>query len=201
MPKTTIPPEIAERIDGYVDKYMGILQIAGEPPSIKIRNDPKATWLGRLEWRTERPHTSILELQKRLFKNDRHLERTIAHEMIHHRDFLALTDDAVARIDAGLVPDAPKKHTASFAEGAARINAVMGSGFVVKEEAPEDLPEYLLPAESSFSTKLLLGLGIGGLAFLGVTLLGKRQNEPNEPRGGLAPTRSTRENERGSYGK
>ena len=195
MSKATIPPEIAERIDGYVDKYTGILQIAGAPPSIKIRNDPKAPWLGRLAWRSERPHTSILELQKRLFKNDRHLERVIAHEMIHHRDFLKLPKGEVERIDAGLVPDAPKKHTASFAKGAARINKVMGAGFVKKEEASEDLPKYLLPTESSFSTKLLLGLGIGGLALLGAALLGKRQPESSNT------AQPARENERGSYGK
>ena len=203
MSKPTIPPEIAARIDGYVDKYMKILKIAGERPSIKIRNDPKANWLGRTEWRTERPHTSVLELQKRLFKSDKHLERTIAHEMVHHRDFLALTDDEIARIEAGTVPDEPKKHSASFSAGALRINAIKGSDFVVKEEEPEELPAYLLPVQAGrSSTKLLLVLGFGGVAFLGALLLSARSQRAPEPRG---PRRgpgaqSARGNERGRYG-
>jgi hypothetical protein len=204
--KATIPPEVAARINGYVDKYMDLLRLAGARPSIKISNNPKADWLGRLEWRTEHPHTSILELQKRLLNDDRHLERTIAHEMVHHRDFLALSKDEIARIDAGIVRSAPRKHSASFEEGASRINAVMGPDFVVKEEAPEDLPKHLLPVShpGDFSTKLLLVLGLGGVVFLGA-LLRKRssleRHEPRETRTGSMPARSARKNERGSYGR
>jgi SprT-like family len=209
VPEAAIPLEVAARINGYVDKYMDLLQIAGERPRIKISHDSTVNWLGRIEWRTERPHTSIIELQKRLLKNDRHLERTIAHEMVHHRDFLALPKDEIARIAAGTVPSVPSKHSASFLEGASRVNAIMGPGFVVEEEEPEDLPKYLLaaPRPGDLSTRLMLVLGLGGAAFLGIMLLKRRsldrQRDPElgEARTGLMPARSARKNERGSYGR
>lgn len=197
--KSKIPPEMATRIDSYVDKYRRLLKIADEPPPhIKIRNDPKANWLGRSDWRTEHPHTSTLELQKRLFKSPKHLERVIAHEMIHHRDFLALTKDEIACIDAGSVPNDPKEHPASFYKGAGRINAIMGPSFVVKEEALEDLPKYLWPvqARSTFSIKQLV-LGFGGLALVGAVLL--RSTRPSVEGQGV-PARVTHANERGNYG-
>lgn len=165
-----IPDEIAQRVDDYVTKYMEILQIDGERPSIKLRNNPSVDWVGRTDRHSsDRPPTTI-ELQKRLFNDDRFLERVIAHEMVHHRNYLASTED--------------EKHGASFREGAARINAIMGPDFVVEKIAP-------LPAESGFSTKLMLALGFGGLVFLATSLLGRKQLSTQLPR----------ENERGTYGQ
>ena len=178
---TKIPDEITRRIDGHVTKYMEILQIDGERPNIKLRNNPSVHWVGRTDGPSDRPPTTTIELQKRLFKNDRFLERVIAHEMVHHRNYLASTED--------------EKHGASFREGAARINAIMGPDFVVEEITPP-------PAESGFSTKLMLTLGFGGLAFLAAALLWRKQLSRTQ---GISttlmpPTQPKRENERGTYG-
>ena len=119
--------DIAAAIDGYVTKYMAILEIAGERPSIKLRSNLGSKWLGRSSWSSKRPHTTLLELQQSILGDDRTLERVIAHEMIHHRDALAISENEMALIRVGIKPES---HGASFREGAARINAVMGPGFV-----------------------------------------------------------------------
>jgi len=170
-----IPDEMARRIDGYVTKYMGILQIDGERPSIELRNNPRVDWVGRSDSHAGRPGhppATTIELQKRLFENDRFLERVIAHEMVHHRNYLAATED--------------EKHGAAFREGAARINAIMGPDFVVEAITPPS-------AESCLSTALIVTAGVGGLAFLAAALLA--------PKPSTMPSTPPHVNERGTYGK
>ncbi len=121
--------EIAARIDDYVTKYMGLLEIGGEPPLIKLRSNLGSKWLGRSTWSSKRPYTTILELQQSILGDDRTLERVIAHEMIHHRDALAISASDIALMGVGIKPES---HGASFREGAARINMVMGPGFVTE---------------------------------------------------------------------
>jgi hypothetical protein len=121
--------EIAARIDDLVTKYMGILEIDGDRPSVKLRSNLGSKWLGRSTWSSKRPNTTILELQQSILGDDRTLERVIAHEMIHHRDALAISAHDIALMNIGIKPES---HGASFCEGAARINAVMGPGFVTE---------------------------------------------------------------------
>lgn len=121
--------EIAARIDDYVTKYMGVLAIDGERPIVKLRSNLGSKWLGRSTWSSKRPRTTLLEIQQSILGDDRTLERVIAHEMIHHRDALALTERDITLMGVGIKPES---HGASFREGAARINAVMGPGFVTE---------------------------------------------------------------------
>jgi hypothetical protein len=183
-----ISPESAKRVHDYVDKYMGILRVPGDRPRVRVHDEPEARWLGRTAWDTAHPRESVLELQERLFqRGGKHLERVVAHEMIHHRNFLRLPEKKVAQIAAGAVPNEPAKHEASFDEGAQRINAIMGRGFVVREESAKNLPAYLLPRRNGM--RLLLAIGVSGALAL---TFARRNKKP------AAPAR--RENERGSYG-
>jgi len=118
---------IDDRIDGYVTKYMRMLDIAGDRPVVKLRSNLGSKWLGRSTWSSKNPHTTILELQTSILGDDRTLERVIAHEMIHHRDALAISDNDKVLMGLGIKPEG---HGASFREGAAVINAVMGPDFV-----------------------------------------------------------------------
>jgi len=121
--------EIAARIDDLVTKYMGMLEIDGERPIVKLRSNLGSRWLGRSTWSSKRPHTTLLELQQSILGDDRTLERVIAHEMIHHRDALAISQSDIVLMGVGIKPES---HGASFREGATRINAVMGPGFVTE---------------------------------------------------------------------
>jgi hypothetical protein len=118
-----------ETLDDYVTKYMGVLGIVGERPIVKLRSNLGSKWLGRSTWSSKRPHSTILELQQSILSDDRTLERVIAHEMIHHRDALAISTNDIVLMGVGIKPES---HGASFREGAARINAVMGPGFVTE---------------------------------------------------------------------
>ena len=119
--------DIAADIDGYVTKYMGILAIDGARPLIKLRSNLGSTWLGRSTWSSSRPHTTLLEIQQSVLGDERTLERVIAHEMIHHRDALAISENDMVLMRVGIKPES---HGASFREGADRINAIMGPEFV-----------------------------------------------------------------------
>ena len=132
--------ELAKRVDGYVTKYMGVLQIDGPRPRIELLDGAARDWAARAEH--DRP-TTLIELRARLFSgNDRFLERVVAHEMVHHRNYLVGTED--------------EQHGTAFREGAQLINAIMGQGFVVETISPPD-------AGSGFS-KALLAIALGGLA-------------------------------------
>ncbi len=157
--------EIATRIDDYVTKYMGVLSIDGERPIIKLRSNLGSKWLGRSSWSSKRPHTTLLELQQSILGDDRTLERVIAHEMIHHRDALAISENEMVLMRVGIKPES---HGASFREGAARINAVMGPDFVT---AVSDKEYVHTPSEKKFVV-LITPLSKGRLGWAWATRLG-----------------------------
>lgn len=142
-PRPTIETEVADvveseaearararhAVDRYVAKYMTILGVDGEHPVVKIRSHLGSRWLGRSTWRPSQPRTTLLELQQSILGDDRTLERVVAHEVIHHRDAIAISASEVALLRLGIRPES---HGATFREGAARINAVMGPGFVTE---------------------------------------------------------------------
>jgi len=131
MPKLE---EISSRIDDLVTKYMGILEIHGARPTIKLRSNLGSKWLGRTSWTSRQPDTTTVELQTSILADDRTLERVVAHEMVHHRDSISISPTEMALLKVGIRPDS---HGANFREGAARINAIMGPGFVTKESDKE----------------------------------------------------------------
>ena len=122
-------PEILSRVDRYVTKYMDLLGVLGDRPVVELRDNLGVRWLGRSTWSARTPGTTLLELQRSITGDDRTLERVVAHEMIHHRDALAMSEGDLARLRVGIRPD---PHGASFREGAALVNAVMGPGFVTE---------------------------------------------------------------------
>jgi hypothetical protein len=120
-------PTLDDRINDLVTKYVGILEIHGERPIVKLRSNLGSKWLGRSTWSSKRPHTTLMELQQSILGDDRTLERVIAHEMIHHRDAVTISEADIALIRLGIRPES---HGSSFHEGASRVNAIMGPGFV-----------------------------------------------------------------------
>jgi hypothetical protein len=179
--------DIAARIAGYLTKYMTMLGIDGKPPRVRVLDHPEESWLARSIWDLERPHKTVLEFQTALVnaQNEKWLERSIAHEMIHYRDVLA-------KSNSGHTADGAVDHGASFHQGAARINARMGENFVTAEVVK--LPSGALVSRSSLEAaasrkKLLLALGIGSATLLGIAIA-RRSPRPT----------TSRENERGSYG-
>jgi len=134
-------------LDDLVDKYMRVLSIDGAKPIVEVKTRIGANWLGRDRWSSRRPHTTTMELQRSIVGDPMTLERVVAHEMVHHRDMLALTPEEIELTKLGIKPPA---HGPSFRQGAAIINALMGPEFVTElsdqeyVQAPPERDLYLL---------------------------------------------------------
>ena len=193
-----IPPEIAPRVDGYVAKYMDVLDIDAPPPKTSLSNSPHANWLARAKWDVKRPEKTVLEFHKVLFQNDKNddwLERSIAHEMVHYRDTVARAKDPTTGHD-------PSAHGWSFHEGAERINAIMGPDFVTPQAVKLPTGTFISTSDleavkTAVLKKLAVTLTIGAAAFVGL-LLSQRKSSEQTPR---TPVAGSMPNDRGTYGR
>jgi hypothetical protein len=116
--------ELVSRISAMSDKYLAILGFEGVRPSIKLSGRVAAKWLGRCkphsktfdgETRRRAVVATTIEILRSVCSDERTLERVIAHEVVHHVQFLTQNRGG---------------HGADFLDRAARINAVAGAGFV-----------------------------------------------------------------------
>jgi hypothetical protein len=121
--------EARPAIEKLIDKHMGILGIRGmATPIIQLRDNVGSQWLGRTVYAPHKlPDTTTIQIQKNILSFPSTLERVVAHEIVHHRDFLKLTPNEKQLIKLGIKPSG---HGPNFREGAAKINAVMGPDYV-----------------------------------------------------------------------
>jgi hypothetical protein len=98
-------------------------------PKLTFVNRVSARWLARCKWFRGAQNTEM-EIQKSALGNEKTLERVLAHELIHHWQYLR-TDQyaALSMAKLGFQPDG---HGPEFEQYAAKINAVMGPGYVSK---------------------------------------------------------------------
>lgn len=127
----------SSNFEAFVDKYMILLSVDVRP-EVHLRSNLGARWLGRCEWRSSRLGTSVIELQRSILADERTLERVLAHEMVHHWEFVNLPEHEIALIRLG---HRPPGHGPRFREGAAIVNAVMGEGFVTETSDQEYVKE------------------------------------------------------------
>jgi len=125
-------------------KYARLLGV-GELPTIKIVNNLRSTWLGRLTFRAGQQN--LMEVQARALVDEATAERIVAHEMCHHVEFLRLTEGDLAALRLGI---RPASHGSAWRELAAKVNAVMGADFVSEKsdqsyvQAEVSRPYFLL---------------------------------------------------------
>jgi hypothetical protein len=119
-----------ELLVSLTDKYTDMLGISGERPEIEIHNNLGSKWLGRCVFNINRPTTTLIELQAKLFEDPRTLERVFAHEMCHHREALLLSPNDIARIARG--HRQVLHHGDVFWEGSRIVNSVMGADFTIR---------------------------------------------------------------------
>ena len=134
------------RIQPLVDKYMQMLSIDGQKPYVLVKSFVGKTWLGLCRWTESMPLTSTISLKQSILGDARTLERVVAHEMVHHRDFLNMTEQERVLVRYGLKPEG---HGPNFRQGMAIVNAVMGKDFVTEKsdqavESAADHDLYLL---------------------------------------------------------
>jgi len=123
----------SQLLEGLVDKYAAMLGVSVKP-DVELRDNLGSRWLGQTSWRASRPHTSVIALQRSIVPDPRTLERVVAHEMIHHRDFMRMPPSELALVKLGIKPAG---HGASFRQGAQLINSIMGPGFVTETSDQE----------------------------------------------------------------
>jgi hypothetical protein len=120
-----------KQIPGLIGEYMDILRIHGEGPIVEVHDNLGAKTLG-VARRSSRDTTTFIEIQKKILAHPRTLERVIAHEMIHHAQYEAMSLEqmrSAARGRGGLSDG----HGEDFKQMAARINAVKGEDFVTEK--------------------------------------------------------------------
>jgi hypothetical protein len=126
-------------IEALLTKYLAMLGADAEfpRPNIRVIDRMSAQYLGRTQWIASAPETTILELQKVLLGTPRALESVVAHEIIHHVNMMEIVARHRAMIVGGkaterlmqIFRDHPE-HGRDFLACAARVNEIMGPGFV-----------------------------------------------------------------------
>lgn len=116
-------------------KYMLMLRSLTEGhveplPIFQVRDNLGSKWLGRCSWQTKGGRilssTTLIQIQKVVLPDPAMLERVIAHEMVHHAEFVL----ALHTPNPDLVSMRLDGHGAFFRRGAALINAEAGAGYV-----------------------------------------------------------------------
>jgi hypothetical protein len=106
-------------------------------PRIKIANSLTAKWLGRDVYKSGDTTTTI-EVQKRITDDEKTLDRILAHELIHHWEFLILNPNADAKNSYiqkanEIYRGKQMSHGRPFRDWSAKINAVMGKDYVTEK--------------------------------------------------------------------
>lgn len=131
--------EVEKSVKKFLDKFFKEYNLP--VPRIKIVNNVGSKWLGRCGYNPGiDKNNSILEVQKRITGNENTLDRIIAHELIHHLDFMSKFahpehgDENWKKLNQmrrlGFSDD---PHGKFFKEWAAKINAVMGKDYVTEK--------------------------------------------------------------------
>jgi hypothetical protein len=126
-----------EEVWHIVDKYAAFFGVGPDHlPEIEIHDNLGSKWFALTVWHPSRPGTSTIQVQRAVLDDARTVERIIAHEMIHHVNFLRMTvaERAMLKYAKGSLSD---DHGRKFQEMAALINAEMGEDFVT-EKSDED---------------------------------------------------------------
>ena len=128
-------------------------------PRIKIVNQLTSRWLGRTSYspKVDKNNTTI-EIQKSVTADEKSLDRVIAHELIHHWDFVTTYGHPEVGAEAWKKMQERHKlgfkdseHGKEFHEWAAKINAVMGKDYVTEKS---DM-SYTLELDKEFYSLVL----------------------------------------------
>lgn len=94
-------------------------------PKLKIVNQLSSRWLGRTSFTSKEPDTTTIEIQKRITGDQTSLEKVLAHELIHHWEFLRTPIPTSKSIYVA-------QHGKTFFDWAKKINTIMGKDFITE---------------------------------------------------------------------
>ena len=152
-----------------IEKYMAILGVSHYPrPGIQIVDNVGHRWLGLyVYYASDKP--SVIKIQRSILKNQRTLERIVAHEVVHHKNHVETTSEARVREFALMHLRLGRNdlHGQAFLRDAEVINQAVGDEcFVtVTSDAVDTLDACLKPY-----TLLIVVYGSGASAHLGYSI-------------------------------
>jgi len=128
---------VIEQIRALIRTYLGMLGIgAVEEPDVVIQHDTGSRWLGRwsMKWKGGLPSRPVIQIQRAVLADPRTLERVVAHEVVHHAQYLRMDPAEIQLVKLGF---RSVGHGESFRRIAADLNARMGEGFVTEKSDQE----------------------------------------------------------------
>lgn len=112
-----------------IDKYIAMFGHEIPRPVIKIKDNLGSRWLGQCVFNYDNNSTSVINLQKSIFDDPNTLERIVAHEMVHHLDYMLNKEEKMKYRGSKYKPNG---HGSFFREWAQVINSKMGKDFVTE---------------------------------------------------------------------
>lgn len=162
-----------ERIRDLVRTYLSMLGIdAVEEPDVILQSDTGSRWLGRwsMKWRKGLPGRPVIQIQRSVLSDPRTLERVVAHEVVHHVQYLQMDPAEIQLVKLGL---RPVGHGPAFQQLAAILNGKVGEGFVTEKSDQE----YVVMPSGKRILLLISPTRIGRLGWQWATRLGPKARE------------------------
>jgi hypothetical protein len=162
-----------ERIRPLVRAYLAMLGISDvEEPDIVVQDNVGSRWLGRwsMKWRNDLPSRPLIQIQRAVLSDQRTLERVVAHEVVHHAEYLQMEPAEFNLFRLGIKP---LGHGQRFRQLAAVLNARMGEGFVTEKSDQE----YVVAPSGKRILLLISPTRIGRLGWQWATRLGPKARE------------------------
>lgn len=109
---------------------------AVEEPAVVLQHDTGSRWLGRwsVRWKDGLPDRPTIQIQRAVLSDPRTLERVVAHEVVHHVQYLRLSPGELELVRIGV---RPVGHGPSFHQIADVLNQMVGEGFVTETSDQE----------------------------------------------------------------
>lgn len=162
-----------ERIRPLVRAYLEMLGVdVAEEPAMVVQDNVGSRWLGRwsMRWKAGLPGQPVIQIQRSVLSDQRTLERVVAHEVVHHVQYLQMDPAEFNLLRLGI---RPLGHGESFRRIAAILNEKIGEDFVTEKS---DL-EYVVMPSGKRILLLIAPTRIGRLGWQWATRLGPKARE------------------------
>lgn len=156
MTELEAPP--SQQVLELVRKYTRLLGVTAEP-HVVVQDNVGSRWLGRTVWAPHKdPSTTTIQLQRIILEHPRTLERVIAHEVIHHVEFVTMPPEDFRRYMLGV---RRPFHGESFRKLAQVVNDAVDDPEFVTETSDQS---YVL-SETRRYLVLIVDVGQGRLGY------------------------------------
>lgn len=162
-----------EHIRSLVRAYLAMLGVdAVEEPDVILRDNVGSRWLGRwsMKWKEGLPGRPVIEIQRSVLSDPRTLERVVAHEAVHHVQYLRMEPSEFELLKIGV---RPLGHGESFRQIADALNEKIGEDFVTEKS---DL-EYVVAPSGRRILLLIAPTRAGRLGWQWATRLGPKARD------------------------